>query len=159
FGTSSNDSCTGVRADANGSIYVVGRTFGAFPNQTNAGGADAFVRKYDSDGNELWTRQFGTSTPDIATSIAIASGGTVYVGGTTSGTFPGQISAGSTDIFIRKYDPSGNVLGTRQFGTTTIDQGASVGVTTDALYVGGETDGSLAPNEGAFDGFLAKLAL
>jgi len=27
-----------------------------------------------------------------------------------------------------------------------------------ALYVGGETNGAFAPNMGAFDGFLAKLA-
>jgi hypothetical protein len=83
----------------------------------------------------------------------------VYVGGTTSGTLPGTLSAGSTDIFIRKYDPTGTVQGTRQFGTATIDQGASLGLSADALYVGGATDGSLAPNVGGFDGFLAKLAL
>ena len=48
-------------------VYVGGLTSGALPGQVNAGtipgsmpsGADAFVRKYDFNANELWTRQFG----------------------------------------------------------------------------------------------------
>ena len=32
-----------------------------FPGQTNVGGSDSFIRKYNSDGDEEWTRQFGTS--------------------------------------------------------------------------------------------------
>jgi len=158
FGTAANDSCHTVRADANGNVIVAGRTFGAFPNQTSAGVADAFVRKYDAAGNDLWTRQFGTSTPDIATTIAIAASGPVYIGGTTSGTLPGLISAGSTDIFIRKYDPSGTELDTRQFGTAGIEQDIRFGVTASALYVGGATNGDFAFNYGTFDAFLAQLA-
>jgi hypothetical protein len=157
FGMSDSDSCNDVRVDANGNVIVSGRTFGAFPNQTNSGGADAFVRKYDGSGNELWTRQFGTNLHDIATGIATAAGGSVYVGGTTNATFPGQISAGSTDIFIRKYDPNGAELETHQFGTAGVEQGIRVSITASALYVGGQTNGVFLFNEGMFDGFLAKL--
>jgi len=44
--------------DASG-VYVSGYAVGALPGQTNAGGGDAFLRKYDVNGNEVWTRQFG----------------------------------------------------------------------------------------------------
>jgi hypothetical protein len=156
FGTSSNEGCTSVRADAS-AVYVVGRTFGAFPNQTNAGGADAFVRKYDVLGNEQWTRQFGTSAPDLASAVQIGASGVIYVGGSTSGTLPGQTSAGSSDIFLQKYDAGGSLVETRQIGTSEIEQGISLALSATALYVGGETNGAFAPNEGMFDGFLAKL--
>ena len=38
--------------------YVVGNTDGEFPGQTGEGDQDAFIRKYNSDGDEEWTRQF-----------------------------------------------------------------------------------------------------
>ena len=82
--------------DGAGNVYVAGSTSGTFPGQANAGFADAFVRKYDANGNELWTRQFGTSSYDIAFGISVDASG-VYVVGETNGTFPGQTSAGDDD--------------------------------------------------------------
>ena len=38
----------------------------AGPDQRQAATEDAFVRKYDANGNELWTRQFGTATSTSA---------------------------------------------------------------------------------------------
>ena len=34
------------------------------PGQTSAGGRDTYLRKYDANGNEFWTRQFGTAGMD-----------------------------------------------------------------------------------------------
>jgi hypothetical protein len=50
--------------DTNGNVYVGGLTGGTLASADeneleNAGGLDVFVRKYDVDGNEIWTRQFG----------------------------------------------------------------------------------------------------
>src|SRR5258706_7194452 len=56
FGTIGNDSGQALTADANGNLFVAGKTDGAFPGQTNAGGSNAFVSKYDANGNEVWTR-------------------------------------------------------------------------------------------------------
>jgi hypothetical protein len=55
---------------------------------------DAFVRKYDAAGAEVWTRQFGTANDDIAWSVSVGSDGSVLVAGYTFGTLPGQSSAG-----------------------------------------------------------------
>ena len=52
FGTSGSDSVLGVASDGI-SVYVVGYTRGTFPGQVKTGTSDAFVRKYDSDGNEV----------------------------------------------------------------------------------------------------------
>ena len=70
-------------------VYLAGYLLGTFPGQTSAGLFDAFVRKYDANGNEVWTRQFGTSGTDEAHGIAVGSSG-VYVVGRTLGSLPGQ---------------------------------------------------------------------
>ena len=49
------------------------------------------MRKYDNNGNEVWTTQFGTSGDDIALGISVDRTD-VYVIGYTDGTLPGQTS-------------------------------------------------------------------
>src|SRR2546425_1032036 len=109
----------GIAVDASG-VYVAGLTWDALPGQTSAGSGDAFLRKYDASGNVLWTRQFGSSDFDQADNVAVDASG-AYVAGVTAGAFPGQTSAGSADAFVIKYDTSGNVLWTRQFGSSGYD--------------------------------------
>src|SRR5262249_60794229 len=96
---------------------------------TGAGSGDAFVRKYDFAGNELWTRQFGTADIDLAHGVAVDGSG-VYVAGYTYGIFPRQAGAGGVDAFVRKYDAAGNELVTRQFATSAND--TALGVAADA---------------------------
>src|SRR5262249_57346493 len=95
FGSAADDSAFGVAADASG-LYVAGDTNGTLPGQASAGGDDAFVRKYDAAGNELWTRQFGTSPTrggfDSAAGAAGDASG-ACVAGTTGGTLRGQATA------------------------------------------------------------------
>src|SRR5205807_2039892 len=45
FGTPAGDVAQGIAADVLGNVYVVGRTSGAFPDQTKTGFEDAFVAK------------------------------------------------------------------------------------------------------------------
>jgi hypothetical protein len=63
---------------------------------------DAFVRKYSHRGDELWTRQYGTSGFDRAMGIAVDATG-VYVAGRTDGALPGQVNAGLIDAYVRKW--------------------------------------------------------
>ncbi len=111
FGTSAND-FNGAIAVGASALYVVGSTEGTFPGQTAHGGA--FIRKYPPTGGPLWTDQFETAT---ATAVALDGAGSVYLAGDTSGTFPGQTRYGRGDGFVRKYNLSGSVGWTRQFGS------------------------------------------
>jgi len=81
---------------------VAGYIGGTLAGQTSAGRLDAFVRKYDSDGTEVWTRQFGTASDDVARGVAVDTTGNAYVAGQTDGTFVGQTSAGDFDVFLAK---------------------------------------------------------
>jgi len=159
FGTGGQDEGHAVAVDASGNVYVVGLTFGSLPDQALSGAVDAFVRKYGTSGNELWTRQFGTAGLTFAFGVGADGSGNVYVGGQTSGELPGQSSAGGSDSFVRKYDASGNALWTRQFGTSLDDEVRGVAVDASGnAYVAGSVGGALPgqiPAAGD-DAFLRK---
>ncbi|MBI4302039.1 MAG: thrombospondin type 3 repeat-containing protein [Chloroflexi bacterium] len=153
FGTSDNDFACGIAGDSTG-VYVAGYTQGDFPGQTSVGGLDAFVRKYDAAGNEMWTRQFGNS---LGLGISIDSTG-IYVAGYTGGTLPGQTPAGGVDAFVRKYDAAGNEMWTRQFGTSDFDSANTIFVDSTGIYVAGNTAGAFPgqTNAGGVDAFVRR---
>ena len=64
-----------------------------------------------------WTRQSGTSTTDISYGVSADGLGNVYITGTTGGSLGGP-NAGSSDVFVSKYDAAGTPLWTRQLGTS-----------------------------------------
>ncbi|RLT39281.1 MAG: hypothetical protein DWI57_10525 [Chloroflexi bacterium] len=66
----------------NSGIYVAGFTHGTLPDQISSGEADGFVRKYDVDGSEIWTKQFGSSSGENVWGIAVDNSG-VFVAGKT----------------------------------------------------------------------------
>ena len=167
FGSSENDFTFSIALDASG-VYVAGYTLGTLPGQTSAGASDVFVRKYDSRGRELWTRQFGSSDDDGVSGFPVYSSSPlvavdpsgVYVSGLTLGTFPGQTSAGGFDVFVRNYDSSGSEVWTRQFGTPEGDDIESVALDASGVYVAGSTYGTFPGqmSAGGLDAFVAKLA-
>ena len=130
FGTATNDVANALAVDRSGNIYVAGHTSGSLPGQTLLGNSDAFVRKYDANGKELWTRQFGARNPDD--SLAVDGSGNVYVAG-----FMGLTSSGRTTVaIVRKYDSSGQEIWTHQFDypapALAVDRSGNI-------YVAGET--------------------
>lgn len=132
--------------DAKGNLYVGGSTGGSL-GAPNFGSRDAWLAKYDNNGNQQWIKQFGT--PGIETAWSTASdGNNIYVAGNTSGKL-GNTSQGGKDSYLAKYDSDGNQQWIKQFGTLTFDE--SFRLTTDTngnIYVGGHTVGSLgAPNK------------
>ena len=160
-GTSDQDSAAGVAADSAGNIYVTGFTGGDLDGNVNAGAGykDIFLMKFDSSGNWLWTIQDGTARDDQAAAIAIDSSDNVCITGYVEGDFHGNTRAGGQDVFINKYNPSGNLIWSRLFGSTDVDQGC--GIACDAsnnVFVTGYTIGSVNgyPILGNGDAILAK---
>ena len=140
FGSTAVDVIKGIAVDATG-VYVVGATDDTLPGQTTLGGADVFVRKYDSAGIALWTRQFGSPDFDEPWGIAVGTN-SVYVAGRTTGALPSQSYAGGFDAFLRKYDSAGNELWTRQFGTPGTDAAKGIAADATGVYVTGELQDS-----------------
>jgi len=157
LGTGGLDYSWSVAIDNSGSAYITGYTTGNLGG-LNAGMADVFLAKYDSSGSLLWTRQLGTSSNDFGNAVAVDGLGNAYVSGITYGSLAGPNAGGSGDAFLTKYDSSGTLLWTRQFGTNNFDESNSVAIDYSGnVYISGRTAGSLGgPSAGGWDAFLAK---
>ena len=157
LGTTLEDIARAVATDPSGNVYAAGYTYGGLDGNSNSGGADLFLVKYNSSGTKQWTQQLGTSSYDGAYGVATDSSGNVYVTGYTSGGLDGA-NAGSNDIFVVKYNTSGTKQWTKQLGTSSYDR--AYGVATDSsgnVYVAGFTSGGLdGTNAGSFDIFVVK---
>jgi hypothetical protein len=142
--------------DPEGNLLVAGSESNGI-----SGGIDAFLQKYDSDGNVLWSRWIGTVNNDSANAIGTDAEGNVFVAGTVRGALSGQTHLGSEDAFLRKYDPAGAVVWTREFGTTVPDYIHSLSVDESGdVVVSGQTEGTLPSqtSAGSYDAFVRKYA-
>ena len=158
FGTRKDDFIVALGMDATG-LYVTGSTSGTFPGQTKLGGADAVLAKYDFDGNELWTVQFGTDEIDSPSNVVADATG-VYVIGTTDGAFPGERDRRAQDAFLTRFDAEGNQDWVVQFGSRGSDVGYANALSAAGIFVNGFTDGRL-PGEtdrGEMDAFVGLFA-
>jgi hypothetical protein len=155
-GTTDSVASYGIAIDAESNVYVAGFTAAALPAQINAGGKDAFVVKFDPDGNQVWARQFGTPQDDIAYGVAIGLSGVIYVVGETKGTWGREVSKGSGDAFLRALAANGDDLWTRQFGSGGDDSALAVATDAGRIYVTGTTAGQMPGqrNRGGVDAFL-----
>ena len=148
-GGTQNDYVDSISVDTNGNFYAVGQftgaaTFGS-TNLTATGGSldeDIFIVKYDASGNVVWARRAGGPNTDEGFGVKLDRTGTnLYV----TGKFSGTASFGTTNLtssgvsnnmFLAKYDTSGNFIwatnsansayvvgnfhGTATFGTTNL---------------------------------------
>jgi len=103
--------------DANtNSLYMTGWfvgscVFGSF-TLNNAGSNDvqAFIAKFDLNGNCTWAKSAGGSGDDVFGPLTVASDGSIYVtGGTPNGGIIGTISVPQGNL-IAKYDNNGNCI-------------------------------------------------
>ena len=144
----------GVATDS-GSVYISGSTFrlagtggGTFLPETE----QAFLRKLDGSGNDVWARRIDTSNANSVVSVAADAAG-IYISGVTSAALPGQCKAGDGDVFVRRYDTAGVEQWTRQFGTSGYDFAGSLAVDSTGVYISGGIRGGSA--HGSL--FVAKL--
>lgn len=116
-GLGTTDGANGVAIDNAGNIYVAGDTVDTLPGEDNAGGRDAFVAKFDGDGNRLWGHHIGTLSDDTARGVAVDASGNVFVVGTAGrGGLP-QPSPSIGELFIAKFDTDGTLQWTHQWGS------------------------------------------
>jgi hypothetical protein len=157
FGTSVLDQAYAIAVDPSG-VYVAGYTKGNFSGLSSASQYDAFICKYDLDGDEVWTRQFGTKAAAVASCIGITETG-VYVAGYVTGALSGQTSTGGADAYIRKYDFDGDEVWTLQFGTSGFDQVTEISIEANGIFVRGYTSGTFPDetNKTGWDKFEGKI--
>ena len=113
FGSKNDEYVLNHINDANGNIYVTGKTSGVIDTK-NFGKNDGFLTKIDSSGNILWAKQFGTPEEENIQWSAMDNLGGIYITGSTTGDLGGK-NAGKEDVFVVKYKTDGKLLWTKQF--------------------------------------------
>lgn len=158
IGSDSPDSQSGLVLDLAGNAYITGTTNGSFNQNATIGYEDLFIVKYNTSGNNVWSRQYGTSYVDHSTTIALDTTGNIYIGGDTVGNFNGGSLPENGDIFIMKLTPDGQKLWTQQIGTSGFETCSGIAVNGSKLFLAGHTSGSFtsAANSGAEDIFLLR---
>lgn len=169
----------GITTDASGNILVSGYFDGASTifsgiTVTNQGGGDAFILKYDTDGNIIWAKSVGgVSNAEYAYDISTDLANAVYITGrfasstmTIGSTILTNQGTSGPDIFIAKFDSLGNVLWADGPGGNYIDIANGITCDNDTnIYVTGSfssdaiTFGSttlLGQGTGATSMFVAK---
>jgi hypothetical protein len=160
--TSGTATAKNTVVDANGNVYVIGDSTGSFGNEVNQGAQDVYLTKYDSAGNQQWTKLLGSADSASGYGLAVdpKSGGVVIAGAVTGDLTPTAIGSG-TDSFVAKYDSSGNQTWLRQVAPVNNDQANSVSVDADGnIYVGGQVNGAIASgatSAGGTDAYVTKL--
>ncbi len=159
FGTSGRSSGRDIAVDADGNSYVTGSVgFGTLAGFEGMG--DIFITKLDASGTRLWGRQFGTIWEDVGTGIAVDADGNSYVTGATYDDLAGTGNAGQADVFVAKFDPSGEPLWVGQTGTMYGDHGMDIALGVDgSSYVTGYTNGDMegTGKAGGRDIFTARF--
>lgn len=159
FGTAEDDSLFGIDVDGSGNVIVVGKSAGDFAG-TNLGGTDGIAVKFDSNGDTLWARQFGSTADEEPVSVVIDDTGAPIIVGATRGDLAGPFAGGLFDGFVKKLTPFGSDAWEMQFGTPEVDIARDVAVDPlGRILVAGITKGSLAGPYagGSGDAFLLQL--
>ncbi len=179
-GDTNTNNGTGVATDASGNVYLAGTTScytriasGGFQD-TLAGSQNAFLVKFDANGNRMWATYYGGTTNTYGNAIATDASGNVYLAGTTSDTlgiasggFHNSFGGGISDAFLVKFNTNGNRLWATYYGGADEDLGFSVASdATGNVYLAGTTHSSDSIASGGFqdtldinggDAFLVKF--
>ena len=185
WGGDSGDSGNGVVVDGSGNIFIMGGFAGTVDfdpgdgtdEHTSNGSGDIFLSKFDSSGNFKWVRTWGGDSGDSGNGVAVDDSGNIFITGSFAGTVdfdPGDgandhTSNDSADVFLSKFDSSGNFQWARTWGgMSDWDQGSRVAIDGSGnAYVtgrfGGTVDFDPGPgtdehsSNGKFDIFLSKF--
>ncbi len=169
--SSENAYAFGITTDSSDNILITGYftssiDFGG--GVLNAIGYRMFVVKFDSSGNHIFSKSFGSSS-SLAESISIDLADNILIGGSFKNSidFGGGVltSAGGKDIFIAKFDSSGNHIFSKRFGDCCNDQQIK-SITADSsnnILIGGfflgsiDFGGGALTSTGGSDIYIAKF--
>jgi hypothetical protein len=173
FSATGEVSGRGISSDTNGNALITGTfkgtlTLGTTSLTATSANGDVFVAKLDANGNTIWAKTFGQTGENYARGIDSDSEGNIYV----SGVYATQITLGSIslasngqkDIFLAKFDTSGNAIWAKTIGSTDNDEGCEIEVNTNGnIFLTGSYTSTITLNDENFvakglrDVFVAKM--
>jgi hypothetical protein len=137
--------------DEEGNFYLAGAKF-----RNNIGKIS--LTKLDDNGTFIWTKTYDLPDSKEANAITIDQQNNLYLCGYTS---TDHMHYESSDIFIMKTDPKGNLLWKKSIGSDKHDECEDIALDSQgSIYIVGETSGDLAGEKAIRfeDAFIAKLS-
>jgi hypothetical protein len=124
-----------VHSTADGGFFFGGSTKSNDGDMSgNHGGWDAFIMKCDADGNIKWKKLYGDNNYEYFGDMqSTPDGGCLFVVGSSSGTngdVPANHSTGTSDVWLVKLDPLGNIQWSKMYGGTGTDNPTSLNLLT-----------------------------
>ncbi len=191
IGGTGQDHIHGIRTGSDGSIYAGGFFSDSADfdpsvqtaNLVSQGSLDAFIAKYDTNGQYIWAKSFGSSFSDQIRpgALEIDSKDNLYVAGDFGGSIDFAAAAGESilncngrangtgDIFMAKYDNNGNCIWAKGIGGTGGDAAHRIDIDDSGnVYIAGWFNGSvdfdcgtgtsnlISNSTNASDAFIAK---
>jgi hypothetical protein len=159
------DQPNAIAVDGSDNIYLAGESESGLDGEVNTGLQDAFLSKYDVNGNLAWTRLLGTAGSDFAYAVTTDAAGNIYLAGGTDGVLGTDPSPGDPmtnfDAFVAKYDAGGTLQWVSQIGTACGEWARGIAVdSSGAVSIAGRIyqcafSGNTA--SGGYDAFVARL--
>ncbi|MCI5059274.1 MAG: T9SS type A sorting domain-containing protein [Flavobacteriales bacterium] len=153
-------------------IDQMGNSFLTGYSQKSSGKYDIIINKYDSLGNVIWSKDIGGNRSDHGVAMCLDDQGYCYLTGNfrsdsiTFGNIKLYNSFGldKNDMYIVKFDPSGNVVWAKAAGGSWDDGGQAITIDNNAnIYIAGyfRSTSVIFGNDTLFrtdsyDGFIAK---
>jgi len=166
YGGDWNEFVSGVVATPDGgciiSALTLSNNFGDVP--ATHGSSDVWIFKLDASGAIQWSKAYGGTNAETATCLqATNDGNYIFTANTTStdGDLASLPAHGSTDVWIVKINPTGDILWQKRFGGSNADEAAVVYVSGNNYYIGCNSfsaDGDFPENGDLCDIHLLKLS-
>lgn len=136
LGASDRSEGFAVAVDSSDNVVVTGQVKGDLTKTTVGGGYDTFVTKYNSAGEEQFTRQTSPLVDDGGQSVMVAADGSIFIAGYTKGPLTNSVThAGGSDAFITKLNADGSLAFHRQFGSAGTDEAIDIDIASDGNIV------------------------
>jgi hypothetical protein len=190
LGGSNKDLIRDGELDSEGNIIVTGQTlspdfpvlnafqdfFAGGDDDSHTIGGDAFISKFNGEGQLLWSTYLGGSNRDSGQSIGLDSLNNIYIVGVTNSIdFPITYDSrypfflgGDYDLFITKIAPNGTILYSSYFGTSGYDysEDSEMDASGNLVIVGTTlgydlpitSDAYQSNRRGNSDGFITRIA-
>lgn len=173
-GSYQEDRCFSLAVTNGGNAYITGfygqdATFSGSTLIYNGGGVDAFIAGYNNSGTLILLKSVTSNEYEAGYGISLDATGNIYITGLSDGAtlFDTTVITphGSYDMFIAKYNSSGNIQWVTNTLSTQWEQGRQVLVDGSGnVYVGGEFysfgtssfPGINFTSKGYYDPFVAK---
>lgn len=181
FGGELNDIAHDVYVDTSFNVFLAGTTHSltgivdSLGHQDSlAGAGDAFLAKFNVDGELVWSTYFGGTGEDEGTKLSTDFAQNVYLCGRTEsisniayGNAFQSTLTGTADGYIAKFDSTGVIQWSSYLGGSDIDIATGISFGDTSVFISGQTNSTdfpVSPTayqntlDGTSDGFLTKVS-